>query len=331
MMQMHGPDTGNMDAKTHEEKQMEREPMRNGKINGDICGEHNDGWGKLSQCFGHNGWGKNFNSRARQYCGNAVNDVVVRIKFVYFLVVSFLWPHRQIGSSQMGKVSFSLHQKSSIEIFLSNGWCSLASYRIIFFFFLVECVGFNTFGVHKNYDFCRQWIWFFWSFSISKCWQCTKMVNEEDESEVWCLNKVKSISIIRVFAIRTFPRQRVECNVVQVVISIMYHRWMYGIKQPQPPPNPNAADSFSQPPEKINQIKCWMLTLLKECSIFHYKCKHALAYAARANKRKSEWNKRRWCDDGRAFCLFARTSAEAQTFTQTQTLAHIFIKSNHIN
>lgn len=200
-----------------------------------------------------------------------------------------------------------------------------------FFFFLVECVGFNTFGVHKNYDFCRQWIWFFWSFSISKCWQCTKMVNEEDESEVWCLNKVKSISIIRVFAIRTFPRQRVECNVVQVVISIMYHRWMYGIKQPQPPPNPNAADSFSQPPEKINQIKCWMLTLLKECSIFHYKCKHALAYAARANKRKSEWNKRRWCDDGRAFCLFARTSAEAQTFTQTQTLAHIFIKSNHIN
>lgn len=157
------------------------------------------------------------------------------------------------------------------------------------------------------------------------------MVNEEDESEVWCLNKVKSISIIRVFAIRTFPRQRVEFNVVQVVISIMYHRWMYGIKQPQPPPNPNAADSFSQPPEKINQIKCWMLTLLKECSIFHYKCKHALAYAARANKRKSEWNKRRWCDDGRAFCLFARTSAEAQTFTQTQTLAHIFIKSNHIN
>lgn len=32
---------------------------------------------------------------------------------------------------------------------------------------------------------------------------------------------------------------------------------------------------FRQNPEKINQIKCWMLTLIKECSIFHYKCKHA--------------------------------------------------------
>lgn len=175
MMQMHGPDTGNMDAKTHEEKQMEREPMRNGKINGDICGEHNDGWGKLSQCFGHNGWGKNFNSRARQYCGNAVNDVVVRIKFVYFLVVSFLWPHRQIGSSQMGKVSFSLHQKSSIEIFLSNGWCSLASYRIIFFSFWLNVLdlthlvftkttifvgneyGFSEASPYQNVDSAPKW------------------------------------------------------------------------------------------------------------------------------------------------------------------------------
>lgn len=246
-----------------------------------------------------------------------------------FTFLLFLFCGHIVKLAQVKWVKFhflcikSLRLKSSWAI-SDVRWQVIAS-----FFFLF--VGFNTFGVHKNYDFCRQWIWFFWSFSISKCWQCTKMVNEEDESEVWCLNKVKSISIIRVFAIRTFPRQRVECNVVQVVISIMYHRWMYGIKQPQPPPNPNAADSFSQPPEKINQIKCWMLTLLKECSIFHYKCKHALAYAARANKRKSEWNKRRWCDDGRAFCLFARTSAEAQTFTQTQTLAHIFIKSNHIN
>lgn len=176
MMQMHGPDTGNMDAKTHEEKQMEKEPMRNGKINGDICGEHNDGWGKLSQCFGHNGWGKNFNSRARQYCGNAVNDVVVRIKFVYFLVVSFLWPHRgKLAQVKWAKFHFlcikSLRLKSSwamadvrwqvIASFFFSFWLNVLDLTHLVFtkttIFVGNEYGFSEASPYQNVDSAPKW------------------------------------------------------------------------------------------------------------------------------------------------------------------------------
>lgn len=59
--------------------------------------------------------------------------------------------------------------------------------------------------------------------------------------------------------------------------------------------------------DQSNQIKCWMLTLIKECSIFHYKCKHALALRTQIDRLKCtqqpqlkvEWPKDRdwtkWC------------------------------------